>query len=334
MRFKLLALTCVIAASMLAPQTSFAQSDLKKSTVVFDLRLNMMRNGKTMKGLGIDGEMLKKMTNANNDVFDIAEVDRIFGAMTMPESVQGFAAMQNSSEDLPIDFFVQVKFKDAKSAKANYERAEGDSEKETIGGKTYIRPPNSPKNIVAQMYDDTTMEIGTKKYILQSSRNNELFSEGLNAAWKQAPNHSIRIAIDLDGERKLINEAVAMAKQQMPDPTLGGMLELINNARNLRLSIDMDDATMFELGATGVSEEDAETLREGLGGLLTIAKMGGGQAASQIPDPNAKALAKEVLGSLSSKRSGNEVKIAIPRPKTLDAALKSAMEVFKSMQGG
>ena len=335
MRMKLLALACGVIASLLLPQSSFAQSNLEKATVVFDIRLNMMRSGKTMKSLGIDGKMLKDMTNANDETFDIAQIDRIFGAMTLPNSIAGFQAMQDSSQDLPIDFFVQMKFKDEAAAKANYQRAKDDedTEKEKINGKTYLRPPNTPKNIVAHMFNATTMEIGTKNYIMQSQRGKELFTQGLSSAWKQVPNHSFRIAMDLDGERKLVDEALAMSKQQMPDPTVNGMLGLLNNAKNIRLSIDMDDETLFELGSTGVDESKATELRDGLGSMLSLAKMFGSQGVNQIPDPKMQALAKEVLGSLDSKRNGNEVRVSIPRPKSMDDALKSAMEMFKSMNG-
>jgi hypothetical protein len=329
----LMAVGCL--ATLLLSQPTLAQSDLaeaNKATVLFDFRVNMIRDGKFIKSIGITEEDQKNLQESSDNDIDITAVERVFGAMTLPESVQDFAMMQDPSNDLPLDFFVQIKFKDASSAKEAFDKMSSDAVTEEIDGKTYIRPPEAPSNIIGQMYDDTTLEIGTKSYILQKDRGREIFTDGLNKAWSQAPNHAIRIAIDLDAERDLVNEAVDMAKMQSNgDPTTAAYLGLLEKTNDIRISLDLDSEVLFELGTTAGDSDKAAEVKEGLDSMLTMAKMMGPMAASQIPDEGVKKLVTEIVGSLEATQDGDNVRISIPRPDGFSEAVKKAVDQAKSM---
>lgn len=332
MRLTIIAMAIAVA-QLMAIQPAVAQtspSENQKATVLFDLRIDKMRQGELAQSLDVDDQDLEALSQASGGGMDITKVNRIFGVVSLPNSVQELMAAQDPTADLPLDFFVQIQFADSESAQQAFQAAEADSEQEVIDGKTFIRPPGSPGNLVAQMFDETTMEVGTKNYILQGSRGRELFSAGLSSGWGKIPDHGLRIVIDLDGERDLINDAVEMAKVQSGgDPTMAAYLGLLGNAKDFRLSFDPDNATMLELGMTGVDESKAAELQSGLASLLGIAKMSGPMAAQQIPDPKAGAMVTEILNSLDAKQDGVDVRVSIPRPEGFTEAIQGAVEQLK-----
>ena len=187
-------------------------------------------------------------------------------------------------------------------------------------------------NLLMHMPNETTIEIGTKPYLLQSKRQ-ELFSKGLAAAWKKVPDHAFRLAFDVKGESELIEEAVEMGKSTTEDGMAKAYLDLIDNAENFRLSLDFDADNMLVFAATGVDESQSEDLRSGLDAVMGMAKLGGKQALPMmIPDPDAIKVAGEVLDSLKATAEGTEVQIAIPKPSGFDEVIKKTVDQVKQMQ--
>ncbi len=233
-----------------------------------------------------------------------------------------------------MDLFIQVKCADAAAAKAMYKTMEEKSEKVEIDGKTYLKPPAAEgmSNLLMHMPNETTVEMGTKPYLLQNKRQ-ELFSEGLAAAWKKVPDHAFRLAFDVKGESELIAEAVEMGKSTTQDAMAKAYLDLVDNAENFRLSIDLDSDNMVVFAATGVDESQTEDLRSGLDAVMGMAKLGGKQALPMVmPDPDAIKVAGEVLDSLEATAEGTEVQIAIPKPSGFDDIVKKTVDQIKQMQ--
>lgn len=322
------------ATSLLSLNTAQAQSDLAdedRATVLFDIRMGKMRDGKFMKSIQDQVDELRD-SMPTPDELDPEKMDRIFGAMTLPDSVSEMEEMQMGRPE-SFQFFVRIQMTDEESANEFYESMAAESETMEMNGETYLIPPgDGEQGIYAHLIEEeNTIEMGTELYLKQPSR--RLFTKGLAEAFKKTPDHGIRLVIDLASEAELISELVAMGEaeaDQMMKPLLG----MVDNAADLRVSIDFDSKNLLSIGATGVSESDAEELRGGLDGLLGMAKMFGGAGADQIPDPDMAKMAKSVLDSLKATRDDLDVHIDIPRPDGFSKAVKQGLEMVPMMMGG
>lgn len=319
---------------------SFAQSspsDYEKATFAFDFRVKKAREGDFMKMLDVTKELGALQQGADlPEGVDMDKIDRVFGAMSLPDDLATFQTLsgEDKPEVLPFDIFVQIKCADAATAKAMYTAMEEKSDKVEINGKTYLKPPAKKglSNLLMHMPDETTIEVGTRAYLVQEKRL-ELFSDGLATAWKQVPDHAFRMAFDVAGEGKLINEAVEMGKSTAQDATSKAYLDLVDNAKNFRFSIDFDAPNMIVFAATGVDEPQSEDLRSGLDAVMGIAKISGKQALPMVmPDPGAMKIANEVLDSLKATAEGTEVQISIPKPNGFNEFVKKTVDQFKQMQ--
>ena len=304
-------------------------AEKQKAVMSFDVRLDMIRNCELAKSMKLEEQMSQWAASQGDDGPDPTKLDRIWGAMSAPENMeaaQGFATGQ-----LPIEFFVMFKFKDKAAADELMKKAEADnSETFEKDGQTYYRPPNdgnAPEGMVMHRFDDKTIELGTEAYLFNKDR--KVFTSGLQAAWDKVPDEAIRLALDLEGAKGLIGEAVAAGKQG-GDAMTGAYLDLIDNAKNVRLSIDLSGANLVTLVATGVDEDQAKELSEGLDAVLGLAKMGGQMQVNQMKQMDeALASAMEtILKSLNAKADGSEVSVVIPKPSGFDEAVKGAMEKF------
>ncbi len=233
---------------------------------------------------------------------------------------------------------MKIQFSDTETLAEMIKKAESEgAESFERDGKTYYNPPadgDTPEGIIMHQVDANTMEMGTEAYLFYPNQL-DVFSDGLKAAWDKVPDESIRMAFDLAGASGIINEAVAMGKQN-GDAMTGAYLDLIDNLKDLRLSLDFTGENMLTLRATGVSESEAEEVRGGLDSILGIAKMAGGAQAAAIKQQNeaAGAALEAILKSLAAKSEGAEVSVVIPKPAGFEEAVKSAMETFGGGIGG
>lgn len=329
------AITCLLVA--VVASWSFAQSsEMEEATVAFDLQVGKMRNGELMKLLDLEKELSGMQQSGQiPDEVDLTKVERIFGAMSLPDDVATFQEMSQPEGKiaLPFDMFIRMKFADKATTDKVFDSMVEKAEPVDLDGRKFYAPTeeDSPTNVVMHRADDTTVEMGTKSYLVQEKRK-ELFSKGLGAAWAKVPDHAFRIAVDLKGESELLAEAVEMGKASAPDAMTKAYLDLIDNASDMRFSIDLDADNLVVLGATGVDDDQAEELRSGLDAIMGIAKMGGQQGLAMIPDPNAAKIAGEILESLKATAEGTSVLIAVPKPEGFNSAVKQMVDQFKQMQ--
>ncbi len=319
---------------------SFAQSspsDLERATVAFDLQMGKMRNGELMKMLDVEKELAAAQESGQlPGEIDLTKVERVFGAMTLPDDLATFQEMSvPGAKDFPFNMFVRVQFADKETTDVMFKSMVEKADVVELEGREFYAPneEGSPTNVVMHRVDDQTIEMGTKGYLLQDKRK-ELFSEGLTKAWGKVPDHAFRLAFDMKGEAALLAEAVAMGKATAPDATTQAYLDLVDNATDFRLSIDLDAPNLVVLAATGVDEEQAEKLRSGLDSVMGIAKFTGQQALGGIPDPTAAKLAGEILDSLAATADGTNVQIAVPKPNGFNEAIKQMVDQLKQMQEG
>jgi len=322
MRIAILALAITICSGSSLPAQTVGGDE--RSTVMFDIKFDKIKDSKSAALLGVE-EQLGKVAADDDSKPDPAKMLRMVGAMTVPKSVA--EAQTVAQGEMPIEMYSRMQFVDSESADKMLAKAEAEaSEKIDRDGKTFYRSKDdgkTPQNILMHRVDQTTVEIATEGYAFLPNR--DVMSQGLQDAWPKMGDAAIRVAIDVEGAGDLIAEAVEMGKAQAKgtdqEAMVVGYLGLIDNMKNLRLAIDFSDENLLTIQATGVDEKQAKELQSGLDAILGMGKMLGGLqlAGLQQQDPEAGAVASQVLNALTANREGNEVSIAIPHPEGLEA---------------
>ena len=294
----------------------------QKAVMVFDFRMEKMQSGDLGKALDIEGQMANLPTqSADSPAPD--SIARIFGAVSAPESMDAIQNMQ-MADDLAMEFFTRIEFKEADDAKMHFDTLVEKSDEKTIGGKTYYSPKEDeegPKNMLVNMVDEKTIEFGTEAYLTRSNR--KVFTDGLNDAWSKVPDDAIRFAIDMNGAEGLVEDLMDMGRESVP-PNFAAYVDLLGNAKDLRITFDLDGKNLMTLGATGVDEDSAVELQEGLDSLLGFAKMGAMQGVGQLKqqDPDAAEVASELVESLAATVEGDQVSIQIAKPEGFNEAVQ------------
>jgi hypothetical protein len=170
--------------------------------------------------------------------------------------------------------------------------------------------------------DPTTVEIGTENWF-RAGTGNQLMTAALRTSLENLPDAAIQIAIDLENSRPLIDEAVEMARENA-DGMTAGMVDLITKANNVRLTVDFSGENLLTVAASGRDEESATQLREGIDGLLALAKMGGQAAVTQLKeeDEESSKVVQSILNSLKASQDGSDVAITIPKPEGFEGAVE------------
>lgn len=309
--------------------------DKNSAELAFEIRMDQLRE--TPLYAMIKGAVDQARDQGGmSDEIDFDKVNRVWGAVQLPESVADMAAMENlkPGDALPMELFVHIEFVDSDSADAAMSQIMEESEEVTKNGTTYFAPregTDAPSNLLARKLNATTMEAGTEGYITAGA-GESLFSTGLGNAWGSFSGEPIRVAFDLDNARELIDEGLAMAKENS-EPMMHGMLDLFNKMSNIRMAMDFKEGgNLLALGMASSDEESAEDLRKGLDGLLGMAKMMGGGQVDQLRqmDEGMADVASAILTSLNAERDGSDVQIVIPKPDGFEDAIQSMMQ----MNGG
>ena len=351
MKAKLFCIALAMCLGLSAFSEIYAQSipEDQKATVVFDLRIKRMRDGELMSGPAFAGMMDDPAALGGMAPSD---VDRVFGAVALPDNAAAFAVFQQQEapEIMPMSFFVRIQMASPAAADSMWREMSSspDFVETEVNGLTCISNSNELTNVLIHRMSDATIEIGTRDYITAGT-GKDVFSAGLLNAWSKVPNHGLRLAVDLQSEAALVSELVGMAKQDPElDITTSAFLDLIDNAENMRFSFDPDDATLLELSATGVDSAQAEELRSGLDGILGGAKFGGknllnmardnpaaaGPVGMFAGDPETFGAMDSLLDSLAATSDGAEVQVSIPRPAGFTNAVGNLMEVLPMMLMG
>lgn len=328
MRNTIFLTTAVVMTALLTPAVQAQSNQLEEqqmAVVCFDFRLDKIRESDMSDTLDLESK-IKGMVPAN-DGMDPKEVNRVFGAMSAPESME--AAQGYAGEGpLPIEVFVRVEFATADAADKMIAKAEEKGEADEIGGKVYYRPTEAaaPDNFIAHRVDETTVEMGTEAYLLRSDR--KVFTEGLTASWEKTPSEAIRIAMDLAGAETLVSQLQELAAKNGP-PNLAAYYELIGNISDVRLTADMDGDNLLTLGVTGKSGSETEDLEGGLKSLVGLGQIAGmgmvGQLKQQLPELGGAV--EKMLTELKAERvaGSDDIEIKIIHPEGFAEALKGMM---------
>lgn len=302
----------------------------KQAELAFEIRWDALRGTPLYEMMA---QNIEEIRSEMPGEIDIDKINRIWGAIQFPETIDEMEAMDNMQpgDDFPVEMFVHIEFADAEAADAAMKVINEEADEVEKDGKTYFAPKEgdeAPANLIGHRLNSTTIEAGTEGYVLAGA-GEKVFSSGLGTAWDSFDGEAIRVAFDLDNARDLINQGLEMAKADAP-PMAHGMLDLFNKANDFRIAIDLKDGgNILKIASHGTDEEAAEELRSGLDGMLGMAKMMGGGAVEELraQDEGLADVMSAILSSLNATRDGTNVEIAIPKPDGFEDAIKGIMEM-------
>ena len=233
---------------------------------------------------------------------------------------------QQSSYELPLNFFVRVECKDQQTARKFTEMQWPDPQPVEVGGKTLMGGANSnvPTNLFFHLPSATTFEIGTGDYLAMDTR--RTFTERLGQAWGSMNDDALRVAIDLESVETMVTEVVGMSMEQI-SATLHEDLKLIPTISTIKLSMDFEAADLLSLVATCKDVNDAANVQASLDQKLNLAKLLAADLVRQAGamDEKLGAVTGDILNSLSAKANDESVSIVIPRPADMDEALRNGL---------
>jgi len=315
--FAVVAALCFLATPSFAQQSPLETKE--KAVIQFEFNLEKITQSELGKKLGL-ADKLDDLPNIDSEDIDPNSISRVYGALSLPEDIAVFEDLQ-PGDAMPMEMFSRVEINDGKTIAEALAKMAEKSEEVTIGNKTFMKPTaeDSPEGMLMQQADEKTIEMGTAKYLTRENR--EVMSDGLNKAWDMAPDHAIRLVVDVAGmeslKEGLIERVALMAPQGV------AYAELLNNIDNLRLTIDLDGKDLLTLSATGKDEELAEEFADGINSLLLFAKLSLDPAGA--PTEQASKVFQEIKDSLDAGVDGNEVSLKIPRPEGFGEVIEAML---------
>ena len=204
--------------------------------------------------------------------------------------------------------------------------------RQEINGVQFFSPPSfAPQNIIAGIKDKTKVVFGTKNYVLTSSPR-VLFSDSLKKTWGQRSNSApARLSLEMMSKADLVKELVEMSRQFAP-PEAKAMLDLVDHVESLNLMIDPSGKELVALHGLGKNDEGSVELREGVNGLLALARFASAGPISKMQEkaPKTVEMMKSITNDLKASGEGREVDVVVNRPEGMKAAvmeLKAAVMI-------
>lgn len=304
----------------------------QRAVVLFDIQMERLADSEMARVLNLR-EQIAGATGA----VDPTKLVRIFGMASAPESIDDFQDLQQGSGPaeysiVPFEFFMRLEFKDSAAADEAMKEIVGTSgESFQRNGRTYYRPDDDETaDMVASQLDGKTIEFGTDNYAFLPDQK-QAYTPGLEAAWARVSDgkDAIRIVVDLEGARDLIDQALDMAGES-GDPMVEGFLEVIPGINDLVLSMDLSGGDLLGLSMGCKDSGSAQQLNDALAGIFGLAKMFGGQAIGELRQQDAQLadVAQSLLRALTPQTSQNLVEVKIPKPEGMENAIKNAMQSF------
>ena len=321
------------AASLsILPVEAWSQSSASDNNAVvrFDFNLKRLRQNPLVGNSGAE-QMLEQLGSSTDlSQVDLKKVERVYGGMEAPANMQEIENIDPPGPNpqlLPINFFVRVIFSDKEAANAMLDALKNNSRTFEVNGKTYYGPPagSNPENIRAHLVDGNLFEIGTTDYVLRSGR--DVYTKELDANWALMPEtDAVRIAADVGGMQALFDEGMGMARDQAP-PAMMGLVQMGSDLAGLSVSMDMDSKQMLGLTFIAKDAKGAENMKDGVNGLLGLAKMQAQQGMAMLQDEQ-KAAAEQVMDALKAKTDGTAVMIQLPKPDGFEKMIGGMLQGF------
>lgn len=337
MKFKRTLVISTLMLTLLLGSFAVGQSDLaenKKAVACVDIRFNQLFESEMANSLKVKSLLDQWSEEQGAEMpFEPQKLVRFFGAISAPESMDDIMRMQMEVGYMPFDFFVVLQLADEESMDAMMEEMPYTETIEKNGQTFYL---GEPEGVLIQRKNSTTLAMGTENFLL-AEKFKDTFTEKLKSTWGQANDAPIRLAVDMETPIGLIREVMEMSKEGAP-PMFAPMIDVVDNAESMTLTINPDADGFFAFQAMGVDVENAEELRGTLDGLLGMAKMGMNQEIAQMKDeaPTVAETLQSVVDGLRATGEGREVNIVLNKPEGLEEAITEAMgevrEAAKSVE--
>ena len=317
-----------------ATQFGLAQdplTDREKAVVCYELHVDSLLESELVAALGQNAVDLM-MSNFTLETIDAKDLTRVFGLIAAPESLD--AAIKNIEDENrapSFDFVIRYELKTVEATSAMIEWLELDTENPVEwGGRSYYPNKNKPETagVFGAMENDTTIIYGTRAFI--SEKFPSLFCEELQDVWAQQPKDSpLRVSIAGQTRADFIEQAVGRALEIGPE--FASTIQLVNNVENLNLTLSPNAKEMFEVRIKGKDDAKAVELRDGLNGLLGIAKLSTGGMFQELKEyPALSKTMRAMLQDLRAVGEGTAVDIIVRKPESFAAALGELKEKQKA----
>lgn len=219
-----------------------------------------------------------------------------------------------------MDTYVFAAFKDPATGEKirQFMLADGGMEVD-LNGKKVIDPAdfNLPPDYLIEVQSNYLV-IASRRYM--SSPSNQFASQGLVNAFKSMPKAPVRIAVDLDGARDILDQVSQIAKQNA-DLFTKPYVSLIDEVSYLTLSSDLANDQLLNITLAGHDEKEAKSIKLKMDALLGLAK----QFASMAPLGEDQKSLTQALDALAAKQNGNAVNVLINKPEGFDQAVAAAI---------
>ena len=331
---RLLGLSCCLLLSLVCtPVLAQSDSETAQAAIVFDVRMEKVTGSPLGKSLGLKEKMASMPKQ--EDAPDVSKIVRIFGATTPPQDMGEVQQLQTGG--LPVEFFVRIEFETAEAAQKLLtkpkEKNGGTIER---NGVTYYKAPEGgdmPEGIMIYSPSDKTIEVGTEAFAFRT--NAKPFTAGANNAWNKAADEAIRLAIDLDAAKTLIEQLVSEGKRGAP-PMVAPYLDLLKKMKTMTLTLDLTGKNLVTLQSTAKSASDAAEIKEALDSLIGLAQLGGKEQAKQMEqqDPEGAKVFNALLDGMAASADGDDVSMMIPKPDGYDKVVSKMIERLPFMGGG
>ena len=334
--------------------SAMAQSDLpddQKAICCFDLQVDKLLASDWVKAIGPDA--MKQIKREMDLPLPPEKFKRIFGVVGAPNNMEEVMSMVQESapkvkgkgegkqgftpppkaKDLPFGMLFQYELVDAQSANEMFGSLQFDpNSRQEINGVQYFSPPSfAPQNVIAGIKDKTKVVFGTKKYVLASSPK-VLFSDSLKKIWGQRSDKApARLSLEMMSKADFVKELVEMGRQFAP-PEAKAMLDLVDHVESLNLMIDPSGKELVALHGLGKNDEGSVELREGVNGLLALARFASAGPISKMQEkaPKTVEMMKSITNDLKASGEGRQVNVVVNRPEGMKAAvmeLKAAVMI-------
>ena len=327
-----LVLALVVQANFAIAQT-LKLEEYQKSCVLFDIRVDKLIEEAVAAGMS--KEQFDELGGPFGDIKP-SEIVRVFGSYCFPKNLRTTKRAADSPPEkyYPNELFVRIKFADADVLGRLLALVKEISVIVKLeDGKEYMTPKQGLANefIFFRRVDKTMFEFGTRAYLVQPKRN--FFTARLKQAFAAAPKEPIRIVVDLETRRELIQQKV---EQYKSNPNLGfvggAYLDLLDNVKSLTVTSSISSENLLSVIVEANNDSDAEELAEGIASLLAWNKIEFGKSYTQmdaLAEPEMKGPLKKIktiVDSLAVSQSGSTVKVLVEKPDDF------VVEVFFKIQ--
>ncbi len=313
-------LATFVGVSVCASRANAQQTVARPPAIAFDI------SGKTLG----ESKLVQLIPIPPRAKMNPLDARRLFGAMSVPESIAALAQFEQSGGALPVELLIVGEFDNNEDRQKMINDAQlENSETIKLNGKDYYVEPTVEN--MHLLLEEKKFEMGSKDYLL--AQRPSLLTATLKAAMAEMGKAPVKIVIDMEQDRAFFLEAVDMAKQQGVPAMILPFLDLPKKINLLTLSIDPNSDEMLKLTAKSSKPSDAKFVANAIDGLLGIAKMSTAQAPKNTPGLE---LFKAISANTKTSTKDNDTFLIIKKPAGFDELLQKTMaqaeEMNKEMQ--